>query len=281
MYSVGPLYAVQQFLALLQGHSGPVAFRDLKALRSYGGLSFDRIRAALQHYNWIEIDIEGLVRTSDCGIRIVDVSKTSMEIALAEQISQMVRVDSPDWLGLARSGLQALSLYAPPSVKQCLREAGFFSADVSPLASQWLTMSQLAWRQADESRAKVGMEAERLSLKFEHSRTGVPATWLSPRTSEAGFDILSVVDAPLSDPLRVEVKGSRQSIESASFFVTAREWTTASGDLPYVFHLWDLSRPERPFIVSPADIEPHVARNRGNGNWTTVEIPFRSVVSVD
>jgi len=63
-----------------------------------------------------------------------------------------------------------------------------------------------------------------------------------------------------------------------TFHLTRNEWETAQERDLHLFHLWHLPSNERTrfAVVLTEEIEKHVPKDTGDGEWLEVEIPFDS-----
>jgi len=66
--------------------------------------------------------------------------------------------------------------------------------------------------------------------------------------------------------------------QPAQIYLTRNEWNTAVEREPhYRFHVWIL--PQKELIeLTPADIEPHIPNNRGQGVWEVARIAVDELI---
>ena len=123
----------------------------------------------------------------------------------------------------------------------------------------------------------IGRKAEKFTVEYESSRTGIASMWQSLESNFSGYDMLSRVSNADETPLKIEVKGSTLGIKQAYFTITRNEWNTAKTSIHYCLHLWSLSaNPTNLIVVNRDEIQSHLPENNGEGNWETVRIPFNS-----
>ena len=123
----------------------------------------------------------------------------------------------------------------------------------------------------------IGRVGERLTLQYEHTRTGRNPRWVAIDNNADGYDILSVVGPEDLELLSIEVKTTTLG-QRGSFFLTRNEWDRAIESAAHVFHLWNLIAPQQPVlsVVSREQMSGHVPNDSGDGTWEQVEIPYRS-----
>ena len=95
----------------------------------------------------------------------------------------------------------------------------------------------------------------------------------------AGYDILSVVDKSNSKKLKIEVKASTSNLEYAKIHITKNEWLTAQNSINYIFHLWHIDETSKLYIIDANIVNKNIPNNKGDGEWETVEIPFKALIN--
>lgn len=123
--------------------------------------------------------------------------------------------------------------------------------------------------------SQTGRKGERLTLKYEHSRTGKEPIWQSIESNLSGYDVLSCFSESDETPLQIEVKASENSLDYADFHLTSNEWESATLARNYLFHLWELSPNPKLAIVTVEQMEKHIPVNSGEGYWETAQVPYR------
>ena len=148
------------------------------------------------------------------------------------------------------------------------------------IVNWWDRYSKISRKVDKDTKLDVGRFGERLSLEYERNRTKKEPTWKGFETNLAGFDVLSVIDELNPSPLYIEVKTSNSSVSVANFFVTRHEWEVASTSKNYIFHLWVLQPKPKLFIVPFNEVDKHIPKDFGDGEWENARLPFASFVTV-
>ena len=230
-----------------------------------------------QRCGWVEARADGLLEVSARGARLLAVS--GYELRLREQMLDYVVTEKPPWGRLLSRGRSEMSRFAPREVMQVFREAGLMEVPPTDDAVAWWDeVARLARGAADAISTEIGRTGERLTMERERRRTGKEPFWQAIESNLSGFDVLSVVTADCSDPLRIEVKASVESIEYAVFHVSRNEWIAATTGAPYRFHLWCLRDDQEPFIaeLDTQDVASHTPGDRGEGKWERAAISFQA-----
>lgn len=271
--SVGILYSARMFLENIRNK--PILageFRD--AFRTYG-LSDTRVVLDIcQLCNWIRIVEDGYCWITDRGVLIVD--ERLPELCLRRQLKDIIEVDQPSWIHKMRSGRSELREFLPDGIRQVFHEAGLFNPWNDDLISWWDDLSMTAFSAKSIENLKVGREAEGRTIWYERNRTKADPTWLSLESNHVGYDVLSRISDTDSGKLLIEVKGTKQKLKEASFYLTRHEWEIAKQEMNYVVYLWVLRDPMMLLPVAFVDICRHVPVDQGDGNWINVRIPFKS-----
>jgi hypothetical protein len=165
--------------------------------------------------------------------------------------------------------------FMPAEVQQVFKEAALLDTLTSEIVEWWDILSLSARNNKQQTNAKVGRNAERLSMEREEKRTNIPPKWQAIESNFSGFDILSVHSPEDIAPLRIEVKGSTQPKSDAYFYLTRNEWEVATTTGSYCFHLWLMGQnPPQVIVVDFSVIKEHVCLDQGSGKWENIRIPF-------
>lgn len=229
-----------------------------------------------QRCGWIEAQADGLLIVSSRGTRLL--SATGYEFRLRQQMMDYIVTEKPPWGRLLSRGRSETSQFAPREIVQVFREAGLMQVPPSDDAVGWWDdVARYARGAADSVRNEIGRTGERHTINRERRRTGKEPFWQAIESNLSGFDVLSVVAADCSNPLRIEVKTSGESIEYAMFHVSRNEWEAATNGVPYIFHLWCLRDEQMPRVaeIDVQAIETHAPHDCGEGTWEKTKIPFR------
>lgn len=228
-----------------------------------------------QQCRWIEFRGDGVVILSRRGGYLCDIP--SYKLRLREQLSDYITSAQPPWARLIPRGREELIQYASVDCAQLFREAGLLEKPPShDVVDWWDRIGDVLRRVLSSGRIETGRIGERLSIDYERNRTGRDPTWQSVESNLSGFDVLSTVSPSDRSPLRIEVKASKETLKSASFFISRNEWCVASSSGAHVFHLWSLGNRLTPqlAVVSVQAIVPHIPQDRGCGKWRKSAIAF-------
>jgi hypothetical protein len=123
-----------------------------------------------------------------------------------------------------------------------------------------------------------GRLAERWTIEFEEQKTAglgqqYRPVWMALEGDHFGYDILSFRPNAPSAPLAVliEVK-SFMNPSKPQFYITKNEWKKAvETENNYIFFIWSIPDKKHK-AYSHWDIEPHIPKNCGSGEWETALI---------
>jgi len=162
---------------------------------------------------------------------------------------------------------------------QCFKECGLFDELNDEIIGFWDKLS-LAYRNYSQKKmTEIGRAGEKLSYDHEKERTGFDPIWQSVESNLAGFDVLSVLSFNDRTKLKIEVKTTTSNIEFAKIHITKNEWNTAINSLNYIFHLWHLKNTPKLYTVTVEEMKNHIPIDNGDGNWESVEMPFKLLAS--
>ena len=254
-------------------------------VRDRDGLSQIRFILPCEHESLLRLGTDiGLfvngesLRLSEFG-RIVEMAyleTRSCKVPFRMIIAEYIRRVLPPWSLRFPAGRMETVATLPPDIVSCFHSAGLLDSDLDEsIVHWWSAMAAFIRSKLGENKVETGYNGEMLSLQYETKRTGRRPKWISFESNYAGYDLASTMSAECDEVRLIEVKTSKQPLESASFFVSENEWSVAASHLEsYHFHLWLLG--DRPILVDipSREIAPHIPQNRDAGLWKSVEIPF-------
>lgn len=253
---------------------GNIPAELLKA--QFGKLTYSDIESVLslsQRCGWVRLDSQGKLLPGLAGLRLL--CAKSDEEALRSQLQDVVSVLAPAWAQLIPKGRNEARLLFPPDVAACFEAANLFDSHSVEVVLWWDSLIIAARGQLNAARLELGRSAERLSVEYEHKRTGKAPRWESLESEFSGFDIASIVGPKNSRKLLIEVKASGRRLGGASFFVTSHEAEVAATAADYMFHLWLFAEKRELFVIPYRDVEKHLPGNRGSGEWQQVRVPYK------
>ncbi|SOY54132.1 conserved hypothetical protein [Cupriavidus taiwanensis] len=253
-----------------------LSFAQLVASFShFGSLPSVKVVETAQALGWIRSDEEQLAALTVAGRRLTGIA--GYEGQLRQALLDYIDSQHPSWIQNASFGRSRVLAFAGSQIAQVFVEAGLANGSTDDVVEFWDRLSARARGQRNERLTQIGRSGERLTLKYERSRTGVEPQWIAIENNADGYDILSVVDRSTSQKLTIEVKTSSMGI-AGQFFLTRNEWDRANESAQHVFHLWDVSSLSGPklAVVSIDLMTSHVPVDCGLGTWESVEVPYRS-----
>lgn len=274
MFSVGLLYSCRDFLSLnAEIGMSPDAFK--RYFISFKYSTAEQILEVSFKCGWAKVTQEGNMKLTDRG-KII--SQLDYKSALMYQLEDMILNYSPQWASILTKGRTEAKCFLPQDVCQCFREAGLFGEISDSLIEFWDRLA-LAYRNyTNKKMLEIGRTGERLSFDYEFNRTGKIPLWQAIESNISGFDLLSVLDSSSNQKLQIEVKASTSDHEYAKIHISKHEWNTAVSSLNYVFHLWNLWKMPTLNVVTVKKMSDHIPYNNGEGEWESVEIPFKVLI---
>ena len=270
-FSPGLAQGCFELLEMARSHRVPFAEITFNFPR-IGVMQSHSVVEAAQTLNWLYADDEGFATLTASGERLL--SSEIYEDRIGQALLDFIDIIRPPWIQNATFGRARVIQFAGGDIAQVFIEAGLATGVSDKAIEFWDELAARARGQRSAKLNRIGREGERLTIAYEELRTGETPKWVSIDNNADGYDVLSVVDAPDSPLLSIEVKTSRLGA-NGSFFLTANEWDRAISVSNHVFHFWDISAPIPLLaVIEPKDIEPHTPANRGTGEWKSVEIPF-------
>jgi hypothetical protein len=191
----------------------------------------------------------------------------------------MILIYNPSWASLLPKGRSEAKNFLPIEVNQCFKEAGLFDEVTEEVVTFWDNLSNAYRNFSQKRKTEIGRIGEKLSINYEMIRTGKKPLWQSVESNLAGFDLLSVHDSGDMKKLQIEVKTSSSKLEYAMLHISKHEWLTATLSMNYVFHLWLVHDKPKLYVLSVGAVEKHVPSDNGKGDWESVAIPFKELVT--
>lgn len=275
MFSVSLLYSVHDFLNLIPDAGlTPSSFKTHFQTFKYS--TADKILDVSFKCGWSKLSKDGVIMLSNRG---KEISSVDYKTALRYQLEDLILNFNPVWGSLLLKGRSEAKSFLPPDVVQCFKDSGLFDELTDDLILLWDKLA-LAYRNYSQKKmTEIGRAGEKLSFDYEWERTGEKPIWQAMESNHAGFDILSVADKNSNRKLQIEVKTTTAEINYAKIHLTRNEWSTAENSANFVFHLWCLDNGSKLYKIGVEAMSIHIPKNKGEGNWENVEIPFRVLVN--
>lgn len=274
MFSVGLLYSSHDFLKLIPDIGmSPEQFKSYFGTFKYS--TADNILELSFKCGWSKLTQDGLIEVSERG-KII--SHNDYKSALLLQLEDLILNFNPVWASVLLKGRTEAKNFLPPDALQCFKESGLFDQLTDEIVKFWDKLT-IAYRNYSQKRmTEIGRAGEKLSIDYERDRTGAEPIWQAVESNLSGFDLLSINDVNNRAKLQIEVKSTTSHLNFAKIHITKNEWLTAINSLNYIFHLWHLTDTPKLFIVPVNKIMPHISMDNGDGEWESVEIPFKSLI---
>ena len=192
-------------------------------------------------------------------------------------ITILVKELNPWWIRLSPSGRDRVKAALSVNEAQCFDAAALFLHPPSPEILKWWDELAHEVRAKDDAKhLEQGRAAEQLTMEYEIKRLAAlgisnSPRWISIDDNSAGYDVHSYNKGPVEPVAKlIEVKSTVR--QPGEIYITRNEWETALDMAPnYYFHIWTL--PEKHLTeLTPADIEPSMPVNRGNGSWQVAKV---------
>lgn len=271
MFHVGVLYSAQEFLEFVNSTPN-IGVRFPDHFKVFSVASPTAIIEVSQKCEWVKLNMTGGLEVTDKGRQILNCNQA--EIALRVQVGHLIESVLPPWIPLLSRGRLEAEKYLPLDSAQCMREAGLFGDLSDDIINWWDTYSKVSRRSIKDTKLQVGRKGEKMSLQYERDRTRREPRWEAMESNLSGFDILSTVSEDDPTLLRIEVKTSNSTLETATFYVTKNEWQVATTAKQYLFHLWTLQPKPSLIKAEVAQVANHIPTNQCDGEWENVSIPF-------
>ena len=268
--SPGVAYGCFELLQIL--NQTPMPVTAARSLGKLGVVSARRVTDCSLLLGWTEVNDVGFLAPTLRGQSVSAMPRT--EERLREAIVDLVSSTDPPWVQNARFGRRRVLQYAPPEIAQICQEAGLADASTPEVVAFWDALAARARGLHDVRLNETGRMGERLTLRYEESRTGRTPRWIALDSNEDGYDVLSILDAEDRSPVCIEVKASRLG-RHGSFYMTRHEWESAGEFLHFRLHLWDISALHpRLAIVDFGSVAGHLPIDHGHGRWDVACVPF-------
>lgn len=223
--------------------------------------------------NWIEASAQGSFNVSTKGQLLL--SLTDYENRLRAQLKDAIIVFQPAWCKALAYGRKEFFRYVNQDIAQCFKESGLmYEVPSDSIIQWWDDVACISRGLRNSELLKAGRYGEKLTVKYEETRTGIVPLWQSIESNFSGFDILSVVSQQDDTPLQIEVKVSSQKMKNAKMHITQNEWRNANISRAHKFYLWLLGIQNQLAVLDVSDVAGHIPHNNGDGAWEIVEIPF-------
>lgn len=272
-FSPGIAQGSFDLLRLVSRNPGALSFRQIASSFAYfGAIRSDAILQTVQGIGWLRSDGNDRVVLTPSGSRLMAIE--GYEHMLRQALLDHIDAASPPWLQCASFGRSRVMAFAGNGVAQVFVEAGLASGFDDDIVAFWDELASRARGLRGAKLAEFGREGERLTIRYEESRTGIKPKWVAINNNADGFDVLSVVGEGDARTLSIEVKASSIGL-SGSLHLTRNEWETSQEREHHLFHLWDLlANPPRLAKVPSQIMRDHVPVDAGQGQWEVVEVPF-------
>ncbi|HOY79734.1 MAG TPA: DUF3883 domain-containing protein [Hyphomonadaceae bacterium] len=275
--SPGVAYGCFNLLGVVGRHAVPFA-RMRAELPRQDKLDVGKIIELCQELSWLRANDDGVAVLTPRGARLAAAEGDPAK--LRQGLLDYVEMLSPPWVKLAIDGRKKLLTFAPTGVSQCMVEAELATGYADEVVSFWDQLAAMGRGLRGAELTEIGRLGERLSLAFEHKRTGKAAKWRSVESNADGYDLLSVADRNDSRPVQIEVKASRRGLRGA-MHLTRNEWDATQCMPLHRFHLWDVSTPYPSLaVVERHVVSEHVPADHAEGSWQIAEIPFSAFESM-
>lgn len=279
-FSVGVLYSSRSLLQAiseggLHANNFPDSFARIDVADGSTVLSMS------QKCRWVAIGDDGLMRLTERGTYLLQLSEP--KTCLREQLLDLVLADPPPWSRRMIQGRFEAMQAMPDPARQCFRDCELFDGKDDETIDWWDRASNAVRAERSRVNHEVGRTAEKLTLQFEKTRTGVDPIWQAIETSVSGFDVLSIVQPGSAARLKIEVKGSKLPRKEASFYLTRNEWNTATASRSgeFHFHLWLVHDSPKLFVVPAESLEPHVPSDGQSGRWEQAQLFYKAFLGFE
>ncbi|MGH2502789.1 MAG: protein NO VEIN domain-containing protein, partial [Ktedonobacterales bacterium] len=197
-------------------------------------------------------------------------------LRLRVQLRDMLLFAPPSWIGLVDRGRSSVRRYANRDTVQCFQDAGLLTEADPVVASWWDEVANHTRLKRQKRLLEIGRQGEWLSMEYEEHRVGRRPHWMSLDSTDAGYDLISLVERGSEEPLVIEVKASEEPWEFAYFHLSRNEWAVLSAQRHAMIHLWSLAF-RHPFhhILDIKTLAAHIPNDMGTGKWEAVRVPFQ------
>lgn len=225
---------------------------------------------------WVEV-IDNIPQLTARGVALLSLKKQGLENKLKKyMLEDYVLCAAPIWTNRIPSGRREAMIFMSKDERACFTDAGLLSENPSINVVNWWDMIAGYIRaQTQQNKTNIGRSGESCTIEYEKARTNIEPKWMSLDSNLVGYDVLSRTSANSTEPLLIEVKTSKLSVDDADFHVTSNEWRVASISKAYLFHLWSLFNGYKKLaILAPNEVLPYIPTNNLDGEWESAKIPF-------
>lgn len=241
---------------------------------SIGVMPTEEVKQCAFGVRWVTVDVIGTLVLTSGGEAVL--SSDGHRAKLRRAILDYIDIEDPVWIQNAQNGRSQVLAYLDNKMKQVFVEADLLDSNDEDTIKFWDALGGRARGLKDDRLLAIGRQGEALTVKYETERTNRRPRWVALDSNADGYDVLSVLSASEDRNLSIEVKTTTAGLRGR-FHISRNEWERASLSMHHAFHLWDIGKKAiRVAVVEPDRIEPHIAANRGDGEWESVEIPFQS-----
>ena len=185
----------------------------------------------------------------------------------------------PIWAKRIPAGRKEAFLFMSDEEKRCFLEAGLMKTPASQDIIKWWDAIAEKERKTKEGLSlQIGREGEESTIRYETKRTGHLPVWQSIETNIVGYDIISKeTENNDARDILIEVKSSKQDINSAFMIITRHEWEVANyrnNRHRYFFYIWLLGESNQMAKITVEEMSAHIPIEAGAGTWEKVRIPF-------
>lgn len=270
-FSPGLAQGCYELLSIINRHKYSAS--DIASSFShFGSVHSSHVFSTAQKLNWIEVDQQNALTPTLSGQRLLKLE--SYPALLQQMLFDYIDIERPSWVQNAISGRSKVLAFSGTDIGQIFIEANLAHGTDDATVGFWDALAARARGLKNQKLNEIGRVGERLSIKYETTRTGNIPKWTAIENNEDGYDLLSVVSSLDSRKLSIEVKASSQGIYG-SFYLTRNEWDRALETPFHNFHLWDLSQCTPSLaVLSTEEMLEHLPVDCGKGKWESVKVPF-------
>lgn len=275
MIALSPGLAQGCFELLTIASRNYLTFPQIRAsFANFGSLASSTVIDTAQAINWLHADEDGLAVITPSGYRLLAIS--GYEGKLRQALLDYIDAARPPWIQNASFGRSRVLSFAGSAIAQVFVEANLAHGMDDKVVAFWDALAARARGQKNDRMTEIGRQGERLTIAYEEARTGRKPKWVAIDNNEDGYDILSVVAPENACHLSIEVKASTMGT-AGSFYLTRNEWDRSTELEHHKFHLWSIRTGSEPTlaVIAPVEMQEHVPADKGDGNWSLVEIPFK------
>lgn len=243
---------------------------------SIAAMNAEDIFAFSNKCGWVET-LDNVPQLTSRGAALLRLMKQGSENELKmDMLADYVLCAAPIWTNRIPSGRREAVIFMSKDERACFTDAGLLSETPGINVVNWWDMIASRIRaQVQQSKTDTGRSGESCTIEYERARTNIEPKWMSLDSNLVGYDVQSKTSANSTEPLLIEVKTSKLSVDDADFHVTSNEWRVATTSKAYLFHLWSLFNGYKKLaILTPNEVKPYIPTNNLEGEWESAKIPF-------